>query len=345
MNHSGTTIRASASPHQRGVGALLGLAIGDALGMPTQSFSRGEIARRFGRLEGLRDAPADQPVAPGMAAGSITDDTEQALMVADLLIAGSGTIDAAEFAAALRAWEASMIAKGSLDLLGPSTRAALAALDSSVSAEEAGRAGTTNGAAMRIAPVGIAFPNGPALLDAVVMTSRVTHNTNLGLSSAAAVAAAVSAGVDGADMSTALAAGVEAAARGASRGHWEAGASIAQRFMALREQAGERTDDEFTTYLDEVVGTSVQSQESVVSALLIADRYRERPFEGLCVAASIGGDTDTIGAIAGAILGATLGGDAFPASVREHVGHVNDLHLDARVEALLTLRKRSGDPT
>lgn len=331
----------SSTQHQRGVGALLGLAIGDALGMPTQSFSRGQIAQRFGRVDGFRDAPADQPVAPGMIAGSITDDTEQALMVADLLIAGSGHIDAAEFAASLRTWEASMIARGSLDLLGPSTRAALAALDSGMSAEESGRSGTTNGAAMRIAPVGIAFPQGPGLLEAVIMTSRVTHNTNLGLSSAAAVAAAVSAGIEGADMSTALDAAVAAAVQGSSRGHWEAGASIAQRFTSLRKQASDTTDAEFSDYLEEIVGTSVQSQESVVGALLIADRYRAHPFDGLCVAASLGGDTDTIGAIAGAILGATLGADAFPVPVREDVERINDLHVDERVEALLALRRRA----
>lgn len=57
----------------RALGAFYGLALGDALGMPTQSFSRTEIAARFGRITTLESAPADQPVAPNMAKGSVTD--------------------------------------------------------------------------------------------------------------------------------------------------------------------------------------------------------------------------------------------------------------------------------
>ena len=46
-----------------------------------------------------------------------------------------------------------MKAKGSLDLLGPSTKAALQKLTEGVSLEETGRFGTTNGGAMRATPV------------------------------------------------------------------------------------------------------------------------------------------------------------------------------------------------
>ena len=49
-----------------------------------------------------------------------------------------------------------MAERGSLDLLGPSTKRAVAAVLAGVPPEEAGAAGATNGAAMRIAPVGIA---------------------------------------------------------------------------------------------------------------------------------------------------------------------------------------------
>jgi len=70
----------------RALGALAGLAIGDALGMPTQSFSRADIVARFGsRLQWFEPAPQDQPIAPGMPAGRVTDDTEQAVLLAQLL--------------------------------------------------------------------------------------------------------------------------------------------------------------------------------------------------------------------------------------------------------------------
>ena len=106
-------------------------------------------------------------------------------------------------------------AEGRLDLLGPSTRSAVAAVAAGRPLEEAGRYGTTNGAAMRIAPVGIAVPatDLDLLVDRVVEASWVTHNTGVALAGAAAVAAAVSAGLDGADPATATATAVRAATR------------------------------------------------------------------------------------------------------------------------------------
>ncbi len=51
----------------RAAGALYGLAIGDALGMPTQSLPRALIVSRYGEvLDGFHPAPSDQPLAAGM---------------------------------------------------------------------------------------------------------------------------------------------------------------------------------------------------------------------------------------------------------------------------------------
>jgi ADP-ribosylglycohydrolase len=324
----------------RAYGALLGLAVGDALGMPTQSMPRDAIRQQYGRVTRFVAATKDQPIAPGMPAGSVTDDTEQAVLVGELLLSGEGHIEPGPFAHALLSWEQSMIARGSRDLLGPSTKASLDALQSGQSIEEAGRYGTTNGAAMRISPVGIIYRRGPQLLSAVVEACQVTHNTGLGISAAAAVAAGVSAGIDGADVPEALEAAVDAALAGQSLGHWVAGASVAQRYLSLRQLAQAMGNEEFVDFLYNVVGTSVQSQESVVSALLIVDRFQDEPFEGLCVAASLGGDTDTIAAIAGAVLGACTGSIAFPAPVHEQVIAANP-HLNLRLlsHQLVELRR------
>ena len=72
-------MRESAELRARAVGALYGLAIGDALGMPTQSLARGEIVARYGGLlDTFWPGPADHPLAAGLPAGTVTDDTEQA---------------------------------------------------------------------------------------------------------------------------------------------------------------------------------------------------------------------------------------------------------------------------
>ena len=110
-------------------GAMIGLAIGDALGMPTQSMSAERIIECYGGpVRRLMDAVPQQPIAPNMKAGSVTDDTEQAFVLAARLIEDHGRIDNDAYAQDLLRWEAKMKEKGSLDLLGPSTKAALQAL-------------------------------------------------------------------------------------------------------------------------------------------------------------------------------------------------------------------------
>ena len=99
-----------------------------------------------------------------------------------------------------------MQAKGSQDLLGPSTKRAISLILAGHSPDEAGRYGTTNGAAMRITPVGIVsdVAQQERFITAVVQACQVTHNTSLGIASAAAVAAVVSSGINGKPLEHAL---------------------------------------------------------------------------------------------------------------------------------------------
>src|ERR1700679_3371370 len=57
----------------RARGALYGLAVGDALGMPTQLLSRRQVAELYGRLEGFEPGPEINEISRGMPAGSVTD--------------------------------------------------------------------------------------------------------------------------------------------------------------------------------------------------------------------------------------------------------------------------------
>jgi ADP-ribosylglycohydrolase len=325
----------------RAAGALYGLAVGDALGMPTESLSRPEIVARYGLLlEEFQPGAADQPLAPGLPAGTVTDDTEQALLLADLVIEGDGEVDEAEFARRLLAWEADMRARGSLSLLGPSTKRALSALVAGTAREETGRTGTTNGAAMRITPVGVATPAGDpdVLIGRVVTASRVTHNTGVALAGAAAVAAAVSAGVAGATVPEATGAAVTAAGRAAGRGHWAAAADVAARITWATGLTAGRPADEVLDLVYTLVGTSLATQESVPAAFAFLAAAPEDPWLACRLAASAGGDCDTIAAITGAIGGACHGESAFPGAARATVSAVNGLRLDEVAAALLTVR-------
>jgi ADP-ribosylglycohydrolase len=328
----------------RALGALYGLAIGDALGMPTQSRPRAEIVARYGPLlASLQPGPPDHPLAAGLPAGSVTDDTEQALLLAELVIEGRGEVDAAELGTRLLAWEDSVRARGSLDLLGPSTRRALAAVAAGVAAGEAGRSGTTNGAAMRIAPVGIATGcrDLGRLVDRVVAASRLTHNTGVALAGAAAVAAAVSARLDGASVAEATGTAVRAADIAAGRGHWVAAADVAARIAWAAGLTGGRSVPDVMRAVYRLVGTSLAAQESVPAAFAVAAASPDDPWLACRIAASLGGDCDTIAAMTGAICGAGAGMEAFPRDVRDTVTAVNGLELAGLAERLLALR--AGD--
>ncbi|HEV2537127.1 MAG TPA: ADP-ribosylglycohydrolase family protein, partial [Streptosporangiaceae bacterium] len=251
---------------------MYGLAIGDALGMPTQMLSRPQIRARWGEvLTGFEPAPPGHPIAADLAAGTVTDDTEQAVILGRQLVSGHGTIEPNEFASALASWERDMAERGSLDLLGPSTKRAVAAVLAGAPPEEAGSAGDTNGAAMRIAPVGIAVSPADVLtlVDQVVMASHVTHNTGIALAGAAAVAAAVSAGVSGAGIARVTALAVEAARIAAGRGHWVAGADVAARIEWAASLVTGRPQPEAADLIYRLVGTSLATQESIPAAFAV----------------------------------------------------------------------------
>ncbi|MCA0273167.1 MAG: ADP-ribosylglycohydrolase family protein [Proteobacteria bacterium] len=320
----------------RALGALTGVALGDALGMPSQTLPRDAIVAAYGRITDLVNPVADHPVSHGLKAGMVTDDTEQTLILADLLLRTPGAFDDRAWADALLAWERDVRARGLRDLLGPSSKRALDALLAGVPATETGRAGTTNGAAMRIAPVGIATPpDDPATLVArVAEACRVTHNTREAISSAAAVAMVVSLGVAGAGFDAAIAGALDAAKLGATLGAPVGEADMAGRIRAALKVAETGSADDLASR----IGTSVASRESVPAAFGVVLLAGGDPWRAGLIAANIGDDTDTIGAIACAMAGACSGLSAFPAEKVDRVVTLNHLSLGPLAEGLLALR-------
>ena len=332
----------------RAHGALAGLALGDALGMPTQAMSPEQIRAVYGRITGLVDADASQPYAPGMPAGSVTDDTEQALLVASLLVRGRGSssgrvaVDVGEFAHALLAWEDSMIERGSLDLLGPSTKAALERVRAGEDPLSVGGAGTTNGAAMRVTPIGIAVSTADpeAFAESVWSSCRVTHATRQGFQSAALVAAAVSMGIDAAsssasDVRALLWEAVSYVASLSPRGAWAPDPDVVAATRRALELASTSPLPSLEL-LAEQIGSSVASAHAIPMAFALLTR--DPSPRALLDAANIGGDTDTIGAIAGAILGAAAGVGVFDGRALAQVEEVSRLGLATVAEQLLALR-------
>ena len=336
----------------RAYGALAGLALGDALGMPTQEMSPEQIRAVYGCITGLVDGDASQPYAPGMPAGSTTDDTYQALALASFLERGRGslgggvTLELGGFARELLNWEEWMKAQGSLDLLGPSSKAALERVRLGEDPLRVRGMGTTNGAAMRVTPVGIAVSTDDpeVFADSVWSTCQLTHATHQGFRSAALVAAAVSLGIDwdtpsASDMTALLWKAVSYVDSLPERGAWTPDPDV----VAATRRAMQLVANPASSSLEclvEQVGTSVASAHAIPMAFALL--ARDPSPRALLDAANVGGDTDTIGAIAGAILGGLLGVEAFDASMLQQVESVSGLHLTEAATAMLSLRGPSA---
>jgi ADP-ribosylglycohydrolase len=330
----------------RALGALYGLAVGDALGMPTQALPRSAVERLYGDLDGFRAGPAENEVSAGLPAGHVTDDTDQAAIVGELLVEGHGRVDPSVLAERLLEWQRRMAAAGSADLLGPSTLRALQAFAAGAPTGATGRWGDTNGAAMRVAPVGIAVPPSPldVLCAAVADVDRLTHDTTVANAGACAVAAVVSAGVAGASWADAAEVGLRAAELGGRLGSYVAGADVRRRIGWALELTCALSDEELLDVLDGLVGTSVATQESVPAAFTVAAHCPDDPWRAGLLAARLGGDSDTIAAMAGAMVGACTGLAALPADAVAQVREVNDLHLEPLVDGLLALRNGQQPP-
>ncbi len=302
--------------------------------MPTQDLSREQALRILGPRPDFRPGPAENPISRGLPAGTVTDDTQQCLVIGRLLVEGGGRIEPRSVADALLGWEAEMAERGQSGLLGPSTRLALRAVAGGADPATTGGTGVTNGAAMRIAPIGIAYPPSPAgsLLEAVASACRVTHDTPVARAGSAAVAMAVSCGVEGMDFAAAVAPAAEAAA-GASGGDGLGGRILDAVRRALSGTPLDALIGEF--------GTGVEMAQTVPMAFAVAALAPTDAWRAGVIAAGLGGDTDTIGAIAAAMVGACTGLAALPARAVATVRRVNRLDLEPLAAQLLELRQRA----
>lgn len=318
-------------------GALIGIAVGDAMGMPTEFFSRAAIKARFGRIETFLPAPADGLIPRDLVAGETTDDTANSQLVIAMLEETGGRADPAVFIRLLKHWIDT--SPKSSAVTGPSTARAIKAIEDGTPMEEAGKMGTTNGGAMKIAPLGLANrPDDlPALVEQVRLLCLPTHNTGTAIAGAAAIAAAVSAAAEGwDDWDKIWALAGEAAALGAAQGFDAAAPRMTAR-MALARRLVDEAADEVAACdaIYDIVGSGLPTAESVPAALALAYLSAGDPMRCARLCAEIGADTDTVGAMACAIVGAMAGQGAFPADAVELVSRVNSLDFGAMARVLV----------
>lgn len=331
----------------RARGALAGVALGDAFGMPGELWPRARVREHFGWIDRFLPGPDGHFVVDGFVAGQSTDDTDQTFMLADAILAADGAVDPAVVAEHLVAW-ADRVGASEGNFLGPSSARAIERLRAGESPFATGKGGETNGAAMRIAPVGVVAGSADleALVDRVVGATVMSHDTDVAVSGAALVAGVISAAIDSdaepgpAMLREVLEVGYRAAHVGLQRGEKVVAASVVARSRLAEEIAADPGDDDaFLQRLYDVVGASVATSETVPAAVGLLVRGAGDPVRVAELAANLGGDTDTIGAIATGMAGAVSGLSAIPADLLARLVEVNRIDPVGTGERLLAVRR------
>jgi poly(ADP-ribose) glycohydrolase ARH3 len=291
----------------RARGALLGTFAGDALGMPFEGAPPAAIPERLVMLDAR------------LGRGTYTDDTEMAIALAESLLERGG-IDARALGRAFA--DAHDPRRG----YGPGTTEVLRLVRSGVHPHAAagslfgGEGSQGNGAAMRVAPVAVRYAGDrAALAKAARGSARVTHAHPLAVDAAVVQATAIAAALVGeAPLEAALAAATTAELKGRL--------IKAARLLDSRPQPAEAAA---------ALGNQPTGHESVPVAIYSAAAH-DSVEAATTFAVRCGGDTDTIGAMAGAIAAARAGATAIPSGWLEALedGPKGRSHVETLAELL-----------
>jgi len=274
---------------RRAQGCLAGQLAGDALGGLVEFRGPRDIASQY--PDGVREL-ADGGTWNTLA-GQPTDDSEMALTLARTLVE-TGTFDQGLVRGAYQTWMRS----GPFDSGGTTQNALLGsttdALDTYLARVARRNADSkANGSVMRASVLGIASTGRPLeAADWARRDSALTHPNPVCVAASAAFVAGVATAIDTGDASACL-----AAARAAANGQAEV--------LDALSRAEASPPDDFMSHAGLVTIAIQNAFYQVLHAPTLED--------GVVDTIMRGGDTDTNGAIAGALLGALYGRDAIPA--------------------------------
>jgi len=278
----------------RAAGCLIGLAIGDAFG----------DAARDPDNQFMYGITMDFPEKP---TGS-TDDTEFALLTAEILLQSSGNPSREDVA---DAWREHVLVQDELKRGGGSEREAATNIRRGVLAPDSGRFNTyaaSDGAAMRAAPAGIVAAGDPDhAAQLAERDSEISHYGD-GVWGAQAVAAAVSVAIAGGSVDEIFEEGM----RRAPVDSW-----LAHNFsqaVAIMDKHHRNLHGAWMELHQVLRGEYKASvPEAVVSAFAVFLLTEGEFHNGIVYSGNWGRDSDTVGAIAGALAGASAGLANIPA--------------------------------
>jgi poly(ADP-ribose) glycohydrolase ARH3 len=277
-------------------GTLVGVAVGDALGRPVKGWSAARIAREIGEVRDMLGHPA----------GRTTEDTEMTIAVAEWLLA-DGELDGGRLARRIE-----RLHDPDRDY-GRTTTDFLRRLRSGEHWETAGlhafaRGSFGNGAAARIAPCALLFHRSREALErAVDLCASVTHCHPLGIAGAALQARQVARALEP------HGAGFDAASFAVDVRSATLSVEFRQKLRAVEDCLARSAD---AASVRDRLGCNATALGSVATALFCFLSRPESFEEALVFAVSLGGESDSLGAMTGAIAGAYHGERSIPARWR-----------------------------
>lgn len=329
-------------------GGLLGAAIGDSMGAATEFLTLDQIKEWFGgNVTTYVDLP-DHIFLKGAVKGMVTDDFSIGYYTAEAMIKNKQKMNDAVAIEGLLNWNNDPLYS---QCAGPTTRITIARLRGEEVQEKQTRLcmnqRVTNGAGMKAGIVGLFNPSDVdgAIDDALTMC-RITHDNAIALSAGCAIAAAtakafeqnvsylelIEAGIYGADKGFARA--VELGAKPV------AGCNVAKK-IALATEIGLRNQNDFEKamrQIAEIVGCGLYAYESIPAVFGCIAACKGHALDTIYMAVNGGDDTDTVACMAGYIVGAFNGVDAFPKAHLDLINSANGYDLErmsADIDAMI----------
>jgi ADP-ribosylglycohydrolase len=284
------------------IGALTGCAVGDALGAPVEGMPADSIRAKYGKVTDFLDER--------FGSGRITDDTQMTVCLTQSILE-LGNFDAEHAASRFALWIANSDA-GIKEARGVGMACATACrrLRDGAGPENSGVDSAGCGAAMRAAPVGLRYYRDPGKMrSASISQALITHTNPEAVAGAAAVAFAVGLGIndDGEiDRPSFL--------RSISRHVARIDRNMSAKIAGLSDYLDAAPQEGFS-----YTGNGGYVMETVPAALFA---FLQSPYhleETVITAVNAGGDTESIGAMAGAVSGSFNGVESIPDRWRDNV--------------------------
>ncbi|MDF2570857.1 MAG: ADP-ribosylglycohydrolase [Sporomusa sp.] len=289
-------------------GALLGLAVCDALGMPLEFKMPGSFTPVTGLISG---GPSN------LKAGHWTDDTSMALCLADSLISCRGFDPADQMDRYVRWYRYGYLSStGQCFSIGNTVRAALDTyiLTQHPYAGSNNPRSAGNGSIMRLAPIPLVFATNPSLaIEMAADSSRTTHAAAEAIDGCRYFAGLIIGALNGLNKATLLSDNYSPWSKDGNRSLADNIADIVTGSFKYKQPPAIRG-----------TGYVVNSLEAALWAFYHSDNFRQ----GALLAVNLGEDADTTGAVYGQLAGAYYGADSIPAE------WINTLYQREYIEAV-----------